>query len=364
MEFVDAVDSTSQTVWNKFSNILDHNPTYDIICLRDDKKLHKNPFYKFCYEILETVGDTFAISISGGVDSMLLSYFASIYAKKHQKSMKLIHINYGNRDTCDEEVEFLKEWSNKIDADLNVKQMTIVRNRNSKERKYYEETTKNIRFDTYRQLQCPILLGHNKDDCYENVFTNLSKKIHFENLFGMSEISTENGVTIIRPFLEISKIDIINQAHDIGIPYLEDSTPAWSQRGKMRDSLIPQIQEFNGNILSGLNEFIKHSKFLEEQWEINFKSWRETVIENKEDRTVTIDQENNFYKINVEQINFWVKLWFTLGENSRPSNKCFQQLINKIKCSNIDTDQYTFVLNKENTVKYTKNLLIIYLNKV
>ena len=149
MEFVDAVDSTSQTVWNKFSNILDHNPTYDIICLRDDKKLHKNPFYKFCYEILETVGDTFAISISGGVDSMLLSYFASIYAKKHQKSMKLIHINYGNRDTCDEEVEFLKEWSNKIDADLNVKQMTIVRNRNSKERKYYEETTKNIRFNSF-----------------------------------------------------------------------------------------------------------------------------------------------------------------------------------------------------------------------
>lgn len=135
--------------------------------------------------------------------------------------------------------------------------------RNSSLRTVYEDVTRKIRFAFYRHFDCPIILGHNQDDCFENVFSNLGKQIHYENLFGMQEVGEEQGVQILRPMLEIPKKRILAFADKNGIPHLYDSTPAWSRRGQMRDTLIPGIQTFDSQILVGLSEFVKHSRFLE-----------------------------------------------------------------------------------------------------
>ena len=52
--------------------------------------------------------------------------------------------------------------------------------------------------------------------------------------------------------LEVKKIDIIDFAHKVGIPYLYDSTPKWSRRGRMRDQLFPFLQNFDPGLLNGL----------------------------------------------------------------------------------------------------------------
>ena len=240
--------------------------------------------------------------------------------------------------------------------------MHIVRNRSSKYREDYERATKKIRFNFYKSFGCPILLGHNKDDCYENVFANLSKQIHFENLFGMTPTSIDNDVTIIRPFLDITKSSIIERAHYLNIPYLEDSTPAWSARGKMRDSLIPTIQDFDCNILKGFDEYIKTTRFFENYWEKNFNIWRDSVNENIVSKTVrsyTLDKTDNFYLENFKEISYWIKFWFTLEQQSRPSNKSFRQLIEKLKTP--FTRNTTHILGKQVKINITEKHLVIYL---
>ena len=198
-------------------------------------------------------------------------------------------------------------------------------------------------------------MGHNKDDCYENIFANLSKQIHFENLFGMSEILCENDIIIVRPFLEIFKKDILAKAHQLNIPYLEDSTPAWSRRGKMRDSLIPIIQDFDSSILKGLDEYVKRTKFLEEFWEKNFNSWRETVNKTS-DTEYVLDTTNDFYKENFQQTSFWIKLWFSLEKQTRPSNKSFRQLTEKLSAP--FTKDSNYVLSKDVNIKILKDHLV------
>ena len=230
---------------------------------------------------------------------MLLSYYLSNYAKKNSKQLVLLHINYNNRTTCKEEVEFLKLWSKVIDSELHIKEMTIQRERSSKYRENYEKITRDLRYEFYRSF-CPVVLGHNKDDCYENVFANLSKQIHFENLYGMKEVLSEQEITIVRPFLEIYKKDIIKKAHELHIPYLEDSTPAWSRRGKMRDSLIPVIQNFDPHILRGVDEYISYTK-IEDYWESNFNEWKTVTINSD---SFTIDKTNKFYQQNYKQLYF------------------------------------------------------------
>ena len=345
-------------IWDAYSKILDNYPEKKLKFPQES--YFKTNFYQNCERLLSKF-NTFAVSISGGVDSMLLSYFASMYALKTKKVMKLIHIRYNNRTSCEMEEKFLNDWAKLISAELHVKNIIETRERNSKLRQDYEKRTKEIRFDFYKSFDCPILLGHNKDDCYENIFANLSRQIHFENLYGMKDSSIDNNVNLIRPFLQIAKKEIIFKACELNIPYLEDSTPAWSTRGRMRDSLIPVMQDFDCNILKGLDEYINHTKKLEEYWDNHFKEWIKHNV-NVTEKYITIQISDKFYKENCMNINFWIKFWFSLSEhingNSRPSNKSIQSFISKL--NNKITEPTTHIMSKTTKINIYMDKLIIH----
>ena len=105
-------------IWDHFSDMLEHHPHINIKAPNSSE--YKTHFYQNCEKLLKDY-DLFAVSISGGVDSMLLSYYASIYAKKNKITLKLLHINYNNRQSCPREVEFLKQWAKIINCDLHNK---------------------------------------------------------------------------------------------------------------------------------------------------------------------------------------------------------------------------------------------------
>jgi tRNA(Ile)-lysidine synthase TilS/MesJ len=92
----------------------------------------------------------------------------------------------------------------------------------------------------------------------ENIFINLKNKAKYENLLGMEIKSVERDVTVLRPLLNINKNEIIRLARECNIPYIYDSTCKWSNRGKLRDVLMPAINNFDGAILPNLVTFIKN----------------------------------------------------------------------------------------------------------
>lgn len=268
-----------------------------------------------------------AVSISGGVDSMVAAYITNMLCKEQSKELILLHINYNNRDCCEQECDMLRSYAKGLGVPLYIRKITeIKRIRNSNLRTLYEEITRKIRFSFYSAFKCPIILGHNLDDCFENVFQNLSKQIHFDNLFGMKTVSQEQGVITLRPMLSIHKKDILQFADSSDIHHLCDSTPAWSRRGQMRDTLIPGIQNFDANILPGLEQYIKHTVFLEKQWEHSFNQWFDSIDIQKDNINIIKD----FFFITNNNINFWIKLWYRLRLTDRPSNKSFQNLIEMI----------------------------------
>ena len=92
-----------------------------------------------------------------------------------------------------------------------------------------------------------VLLGHNKDDCFENIITNIINKKNYDNLSGMDYITKIDGINFWRPMLNISKNSIIKFANNNNLPYLSDSTPKWSTRGKIRDNLVPLFNNIKNN---------------------------------------------------------------------------------------------------------------------
>jgi tRNA(Ile)-lysidine synthetase-like protein len=249
------------------------------------------------------------LSISGGVDSLVLYLLLKSYGFK----VHTVFINYNNRYSSKLELEFVKNYLDRLSSDEEYnfyKTITsIKRNGNTKHlRDVYEDSTRKIRFDMYKQiLLLPnvnakyIVLGHNKDDCMENIFTNISKCQKYDNLLGMSFLSEEMGVGIMRPMLGITKSSIYELAREIGMPFLEDSTPKWSMRGRMRDILIPQLNKFDERIIEGLytlSGYVSNSekyldKFIDSLVEYKIEYEEFSKLKTLENRETIQDTKNN-----------------------------------------------------------------------
>jgi tRNA(Ile)-lysidine synthetase-like protein len=183
------------------------------------------------------------VSLSGGVDSMSCLHFM-----KNLPHVYAVHINYMNRSETEQEERFVVEWCNKHNITCFVRRIWEIRRDDCMKhgmRDMYEKYTQDVRFATYRfatkcinnDLDSVVVLGHNKDDAFENIVTNIQSKSKFDNLIGMECSSFISGIYIIRPLLMTEKSVILSYAKKYGIPYLKDTTPSWSRRAKIRREL-------------------------------------------------------------------------------------------------------------------------------
>ena len=233
--------------------------TLDPECIKNlqiIKEVNKwEPIYSAFESTIRKIPDLkeVTLSLSGGVDSMISSFILyHLSAKQTKFKIIAVTIDYGNREDNTFEVEFVKRWCKLLAIRHYVKHITELKRSREQDRNLYEEVTRILRFDIYRRFGNPVFLGHNLGDCLENIFSNIKKTRSFNNLRGMSEFSEEEGCQIVRPMLNVTKADIKDFAKRHMIPFLPNSTPNWSQRGKMRDILIPSINNFDPDLIPGL----------------------------------------------------------------------------------------------------------------
>lgn len=185
------------------------------------------------------------ISLSGGVDSMVLTTIL-----KHHCTVTALHVNYNNRKESVDEAAFLEKWCKHYNIEFKVFNMDF--RREDIERNSYENETKRLRFQFYRDNTKTILLGHQHDDIAENVFTNIAQKKGILELNNMTFDNEINGVNIQRPLLEFPKSELYEYALFYKIPYFKDSTPEWSIRGKLRNIIFPEIKNLYNDYLDSL----------------------------------------------------------------------------------------------------------------
>jgi len=236
------------------------------------------------------------VSLSGGVDSMLCSYILH----RLEIPMVALHINYCNRD--DLERNFVKEWCRYLGIPLFIRDLREIQRKPCMEqemRGIYELYTRNVRFECYKTItRNVVILGHNQDDCFENILTNLCHQHKYENLKGMLDVQTVEGVTFGRPLLDVSKATIYEEARRIGIPYLKDSTPKWSQRGQIRDTVRPVLEQWDKRMTGALFEL---SNVLEEN-----EMYKAHIVQDLIGRTVL---ENGIKRIALPEIAFGKSVW-------------------------------------------------------
>jgi tRNA(Ile)-lysidine synthase TilS/MesJ len=197
-----------------------------------------------------------------------------------------VHLVYGNREESIQERNFIQSYCTKLGVKVYVYQIKYLR-RDTCEREFYEEMTRNIRFHCYEAISdienptslSSVLLGHIQEDVIENVWSNLAKCQHLHNLKKMKVNEVCQGVTIIRPFLNIKKDIIYNESIKFGIPYLKNTTPSWSNRGKFREHFYKATHDQFGESVD--TKILEVASLLEKQasmlntllYDPIFKSW-------------------------------------------------------------------------------------------
>jgi tRNA(Ile)-lysidine synthetase-like protein len=333
-------NNNSNFNYNKYKKILEYIPI-------NNNNLHNNNINIFDSELINSIKKNIEknieknskkclISLSGGVDSMVL---ISILKYLNYEIVAL-HINYNNRDESTNEEEFLEEWCNFNNIKLYVKKVEVL-TRNNTRRSYYEEQTKYIRFNFYKEIMekenCyHILLAHHKDDIIENIFANVCRGRYILDLGVINEKSMISNVTIIRPMIEYYKENIYNFSHNNNIPYFKDTTPDWSVRGKYRNRIFPLLEDtFSKNIKENLLGLSKQS------YEWNNLITNE-IIKPFMDQII-FNNEENYCVFNVTNYNnyplcFWnvvfMKIFYNFGKNC-PSRKGIQTFMNSIKTKNV-----------------------------
>lgn len=265
--------------------------------------------------------DKYCISLSGGVDSMVL---LDILLKKN-KSIIAIHLNYNNRFETRLEEKFLEEYCYYHGVKFITHKFNVTRD--SINRNEYETFTKQEKFMLYKKIMNEyglnkILLAHHKDDIIENIFANICRG---DNLLNLSVIKKSNiilGVNIVRPLVEHFKQDIYNYAHYNDIPYFLDTTPIWSVRGIFRNKLKKLLYDtfpgFKNNLLNIANE--------SNEW----NSLIQSKIINKYMNTVQYYE--NYVKMPIDEyydypICFWQMIMTKIFHNysiSAPSKKSLE----------------------------------------
>ena len=192
------------------------------------------------FSTLEFNEERYCISLSGGIDSMVLMDILH----RRGKEIIAVHINYNNRDESKMEEDFLREYCESKNITFLCHSFNF--KRGSIKRSDYESLTKQIKFKLYKSILGEynlnyILLAHHKDDIIENIFTNFCRGENFLNLSVIKYSNIIMDVNIVRPLINYYKSDIYDYAHFYQVPYFLDTTPDWSVRGKFRRAILPKL---------------------------------------------------------------------------------------------------------------------------
>lgn len=127
--------------------------------------------------------DTACVSLSGGVDSMvlcrILSRLGAARSPGAPRRVVALHIDYGNRPESAAEAGYVRRWCEREGVEFRERRIEEVR-RGVTDRDEYERESRRIRYEFYqaelrRAGARAVFVGHHRGDVQENIVTNVMR---------------------------------------------------------------------------------------------------------------------------------------------------------------------------------------------
>ena len=228
----------------------------------------------------------FIVAVSGGPDSLALSFLAKIYSIIKSIDIKYFIVDHGLRNNSKLEAKDVQKKLNNFSIKLNILTWKGKKPRKNIQSIAREKRYKLLTEEAKKFKIKDILLGHHLDDLFENFFIRILRGSGLKGLISLDKEVHLNQVNLIRPLIEIDKKDLIYISNYIFGSYVKDPSNEDDQfkRVKIRNFLKQLSLEGFDRIKFFLT--IKNLKFSNENIEFYTKK-------NLEDNLTTLTQKNN-----------------------------------------------------------------------
>lgn len=214
---------------------------------------------------LPLAAKTLVVAVSGGPDSLAL--LDLLYQIKEQYHFRLLaaHLDHQLRpDSFEEEKVISAYCQNKSIELINEKWPQSLQPLVG-----VEATARKYRYDflvkIMRNYQGDYLLtAHHMDDLLENILLKFIRSGNPSEMNSLRAISEMQGMTLLRPLLNVTKADLLEYDKKHHIPYVIDQTNNEDDtlRNKLRHHVIPLLKKENKKIGQNALRFSKEVSLL------------------------------------------------------------------------------------------------------
>ena len=228
----------------------------------------------------------FIVAVSGGPDSLALSFLAKIYSIIKSIDIKYFMVDHGLRKNSKLEAKNVQKKLKNFSIKLN-----ILTWKGKKPKKNIQSIAREKRYklltDEAKKFKIKnILLGHHLDDLFENFFIRILRGSGLKGLISLDKEAHLNQVNLIRPLIEIDKKDLIYISNYIFGSYVKDPSNEDDKFKRVKIRNFLKQLSLEGFDRKKFFLTIKNLKFANENIEFYIKK-------NLEDNLTTLTQKNN-----------------------------------------------------------------------
>ena len=300
-KLVHKIKNNKTNQWIKYADVLQHIPSDPITFEIDNKLFVIKQFRKSLGEI-NIHNQNIIVSLSGSVESCVCLHIIKHLLPLHN----IVAVFFGPPD---KKLKFVQTLCAVLNVKLYCRAITEVRC-------LQHHIVKLIQLDMYQKLaklfennyKSVVFLGNTLDDSFENIIKNISVKRCYDNLSNYDIISIKDGLTVFRPLLKIRKSEVIVFGISMNIPFMKNTTPHWSNTAKIRDVVVPSLQNVNKNIIQSfisLKDYLQSADEIIEVFVTSQMLPKFTQSENKINSLLDRHQHQGI----IYNFNIWCKLF-------------------------------------------------------
>ena len=192
--------------------------------------------------------DKVLIGLSGGADSVALLHFLKQLAAKKHFSVYACHINHGLRKAAACDAVFSRKISTETGVPFILKKVNV-KALAKKERLSIEHAARKARYRAFeeaaKQYGCrKIALAHHADDNAETILLNILRGTKAKGLLGIPPRRFLGRLEIVRPFLCITRQEVLNYIKEHKLNFVDDETNNDDiyTRNWARQQLLPLLE--------------------------------------------------------------------------------------------------------------------------
>ncbi len=186
------------------------------------------------------------LAVSGGADSVaLLALMADLQAT-HGFDAVVLHVDHGLRPDSADDARFVESLAASFGLPFHALRTRVRRRRGES----LEMAARRVRLAFFARMTTALGLdaiatGHHADDVAETFLLRLARGSGPDGLAGLKPVSHVDGVTFIRPLLNVRDADLRKFLAERGMAWREDSTNADTSipRNNVRHVILPFLRE-------------------------------------------------------------------------------------------------------------------------